>query len=89
MRHGPVDQARCEPVPDDLVADGDVFTISSDGDRVVHRTVAGRYSAHDVSSSPRSHLRKVGLGIRRALHLLGAEIEVVTYGGYERARDSQ
>src|ERR1019366_295321 len=39
------------------------------------------------SSSPRSHLREVGLGIRRALHLLGAEIEVVADGGYECARD--
>src|ERR1019366_5904392 len=41
------------------------------------------------SSSPRSHLREVGLGIRRALHLLGAEIEVVADGGYERTRDRQ
>src|SRR5664280_813489 len=41
------------------------------------------------SSSPRSRLREVGVGIRRALHLLGAEVEVVTDSGNERTGDGE
>src|SRR5664279_2142363 len=41
------------------------------------------------SSSPRSRLREVGVGIRRALHLLGAEVEVVADSGNERTGDGE
>ncbi len=45
-RDGPVDGPGGEAVPDDFVADDDVFTVASGDDGVVEGAVSGLYGAH-------------------------------------------